>query len=93
MANPICWHGMNKTLQAPANEDKQRIQDIHVFNNGNCSVSCWQLTPEELADLVQNGGKIYLAVMFGKSQPPVFVGSENTVRSVVIDYGGVWKRQ
>lgn len=93
MANPIQWHGMNKTLQAPASEDKQRIQDMHVFNNGNISVSCWQLTDEELIDLIQNGGKIYLAVLFGPSQPPVFVGTEDSVRRIAVDFGGVWKRK
>lgn len=92
MANPIPWHGTNKILQAPAHEDKQRVGDLHVFNNGNVTVSCWQLTDEELIDLVQNGGKIYLGVLFGKSQPPVFVGTEDSVRRIAIDFGGVWKR-
>jgi len=34
-----------------------------------------------------------LAVAFGPSQPPVFVGSEDEVRQVVIDYGNVWKKE
>lgn len=92
MANSVPWHAANKKLQAPATEDKLRFRDLQVFNNGNVSVSCWQLTPDELTDIIQNGGKVYLAVLFGKSQPPCFVGSEDSVRSVVIDYGSVWKR-
>lgn len=93
MANSIAWHGQNRLLSAPKGEEKDRVHDLHVFNNGNVTVSCWQLTPEELADIIQNGGKIYLAVLYGASQPPVFVGSEDSVRQVVIDYGKVWKKE
>ncbi len=92
MARPIEWHGQNKVLSAPKN-DKDRIQDLHVFNNGNCTVSCWQLTNEELAELIQNNGKVYLCVWYGPTQPPVFVGTEDNVRELVIDYGGAWKRE
>ena len=90
MAESIPWHGMNKRLTA-AKDD--RLRELNVFNNGVLSVSCWQLSPQELVDLVTNGGKIYLAVMYGPSQPPVFVGSEDEVRQVVIDYGQVWKKE
>jgi hypothetical protein len=94
MAKPVQWHGANRTLTPPkAEEDTSRIESMAVFNNGNMSVSCWQLTPEELADVVQNGGKIYLAVLFGPSQPPAFIGSEDSVRRIAVDYGGVWKRE
>lgn len=93
MANPIPWHGQNRRLIAPANIAKDIIQDLPVFNNGKLSVSCWQLTEIELCDIIQNGGKIYLAVVFGPSQPPVFVGSEDSVRELVIDYGQVWKKE
>lgn len=93
MASPIPWHGQNKKLTTPEHEDKQRIGELNVFNNGHCTVSCWQLTPQELVDIIQNGGKVYVSVLFGKSQPPIFVGTEDTVREVVIDFGGVWKRE
>lgn len=90
MANPIPWHGNNKTLTAPGHEN---IQAIQVFNNEKVSVSCWQLTELEIIDLIQNGGKVFVAVMYGKSQPPMFVGTEDSVREVVIDYGKVWKKE
>ncbi len=90
MSEAIPWHGQNKRLTS-TNDD--RLREICVFNNGSFSVSCWQLTAEELTDIIQNGGKVYLAVLFGKSQPPCFVGSEDSVRSVVVDYGPVWKKE
>lgn len=92
MAHSIHWHGQTKILKPPNADDRDRIHDICIFNNGNVSVSCWQLTPEELADIIQNGGKVYLAVLYGPSQPPCFVGSEDSIRSTVIDYGRVWKK-
>lgn len=93
MANSIPWHGQNKRLVTPAGEDKARIAELNIFNNGKCSVSCWQLTEAELVDIIQNGGKVFVACLYGPSQPPLFVGSEDTVRDVVIDFGGVWKRE
>ena len=91
MARSIPWHGQNKRLTAP--KDVENIDQLCVFNNGSISVSCWQLSQEELIELLQNGGKIYLAVAFGPSQPPVFVGTEDEVRQVVTDYGKVWKKE
>ena len=90
MAEAIQWYGANKVLQSP--KDFGSVIDISVFNNGKCSVSCWKLTPEELADVVQNGGHIFVTVLGGPSQYPMFVGSEENVRSVVADFGKVWNK-
>lgn len=92
MAKPVDWYGVNKTLITPKGETKDRVQDLPVFNNGVMSVSCWQLSPDELADIVQSGGIVFVSVWFGQSSPPLFVGSEETVRSLVVDFGKVWKK-
>lgn len=90
MASPVEWNGANKLLTVPS--DREDVTELHVFNNGICSVSCWQLSREELVELVQNGGKIFVSVMGGASSPPIFVGCEDEVREVVCDYGKVWKK-
>lgn len=90
MANAIEWHGQNKILNSPKEAD---YPVLNIFNNGKVSVSCWQLTAEELAEVVQHGGKIFIAVLGGVSQYPMFVGTEESVRSVVADTGKVWKRE
>ena len=90
MATAVEFAGANRVLRAPAGHE-ETVSDLHTFNNGNCSVSCWQLSPEEVAE-IQRTGRIYLSVWFGQTQPPVFVGGEEEVRSVVVDYGGVWRR-
>lgn len=91
MATPIAWDGANKILKAPKEWTKEQCQDLPTFNNGVCSVSCWQFSKDELVDVIQNDGKFFVSIMFGASQPPVFAGSEATVREVVVDYGKVWK--
>lgn len=90
MAKPVDWHGANKILTAPKGES-DRVTQLHVFNNGHMSVSCWELTEQEIIEIVQTK-KIFLSVWFGGSQPPVFVGSEEAVRSIALDFGKVWNK-
>lgn len=55
------------------------------------AISCWQMSPEELAEINASGGKVFISIFMGKTQPPVFVGSESSTRALIADYG-VWKR-
>ena len=91
MAQAIDFVGSNFTFVAPPGRND--IGDLHTFrqHDGPCNVSCWKLTPEEIAE-VSRTGCVFLSVMSGRSFPPVFVGSEEAVRSVVIDSGKVWSR-
>ncbi|RVM91480.1 hypothetical protein [Sinorhizobium meliloti] len=89
MGIPVQFSGANMLLRAP--EGAENVSDMHTFTNGMCSVSCWELSAEELAE-VNRTGRIYLSVFSGRTQPPVFVGDEETVRSIVVDFGGVWRR-
>jgi hypothetical protein len=87
MARSTDFPGATITL-AGESED---VGDLRVFRNGICCVSCWELSDEELAEIVRTK-RVFISVFSGASQPPVYVGAEEQVRSVVIDYGGVWKR-
>ncbi|MDW9573405.1 hypothetical protein GOA73_08450 [Sinorhizobium meliloti] len=89
MGAPVQFEGANMLLRAP--EGAENVSDMHTFTNGMCSVSCWQLSADELAE-INRTGRIYLSVFSGRTQPPVFVGDEETVRSIVVDFGGVWRR-
>ena len=90
MACPVSFPGVNRRLGPPHGDDDVKVQPMDAFGNGVCSVSLWQLTPEEL-DEVKRTGCIYLTVFGGASQPPVFVGGEEQTRNLIADYG-VWKR-
>lgn len=89
MSEPICFAGANVVLQPPAGSEN--VQPLPIFRNGTCCVSCWQLTEEELAEIIASGGKVFVSIFSGATQPPVFVGSENSTRGLIADYG-VWKR-
>jgi hypothetical protein len=89
MGYPVKFHGSNMVLKAP--EGAENVSDMHTFTNGLCSVSCWELTAEELAE-IQRTGRIFLSVFSGRTQPPVFVGDEETMRCLLADYG-VWRKQ
>lgn len=87
MANSVDFAGSNRVLVSPPGRDD--VSDLHTFTNGKVSVSCWEFTPEELAEIARTG-KVYLSVFFGESQPPVFVGTRDRVRSLIVDYGGTF---
>lgn len=89
MGAPVQFEGANMLLRAP--EGAENVSDMHTFTNGICSVSCWELSADELAE-INRTGRIYLSVFSGRTQPPVFVGDEEAVRSIVVDFGGVWRR-
>lgn len=90
MAEAVKFGGSNMVLHAPEGMEES-CSDLHTFTNGNCSVSCWRLTPEELAE-INRTGCVFLSIFSDRTQPPVFIGAEETVRSVVVDYGGVWAK-
>lgn len=89
MGYPVNFHGTNMKLNPP--QGSENVEPLHTFTNGVCSVSCWELSAEELAEVIRTG-RVFLSVFSGRTQAPVFVGSEGTTRSVVVDFGGVWAR-
>lgn len=91
MAQPINWHGANKVLTAPEGREGD-IQPMSVFNNGLLSVSCWELTQDEILEIIQQRC-IFVGIIAGESSPAIMVGTEQGVRNIVVDYGKVWKRE
>ncbi|MNU79252.1 hypothetical protein D3C71_688630 [compost metagenome] len=90
MAYPIQFKGANTVMRAP--EGAENVQDMHVFRTRHSCVSCWQFTPEEILE-INRTGKVFLSVLMGGAQPPVYVGSESETRGVLIDFGPVWDRE
>lgn len=86
MAEAIRFEGCNTVLKAPAGRDD--VADMFGYSYRNGFVACWQLTPEELEE-INRTGCVYVSIM-GSSIPPSFVGSRSSVRSVTVDYGGIW---
>ena len=78
MANPVVIMGANLLLKPPPGMEGE-VQDLHAFRNDDMVISAWQLSDEEIKDVVQSGGMIYLAVL-GDTIAPAFVASEHAMR-------------
>lgn len=87
MSKSINFEGSNTVMRAP--EGAENVQDMHVFRTRHSCVSCWALSPEELAEINQTG-RVFLSVLMSGQQPPVYVGSESTCREVMVDFDHVW---
>lgn len=68
----------------------ENVDAMHTFTNGRCSVSCWEMNDAEIEEIVRTR-RVFLSVLSGKTQPPVFVSSESVMRGFLVDYGGTWK--
>jgi hypothetical protein len=88
MGHPIDFTGANSILNGP--DGSENIDVLRVFRNGISCTSCWALSPSDL-EYVERTGCIFITVLAGQSQPPVFAGGEEETRSLVADYG-VWKK-
>jgi hypothetical protein len=88
MGHPIKFDGANALLAAPSGAEN--VDGLPVFRNGICCVSCWALSPDEVAEIARTG-RIFITVLAGKTQPPVFAGGEEETRELIADYG-VWKK-
>lgn len=90
MSKPTDWYGRNKILKAPKGTTEEQVCDLPIFSNGVVCVSRWQLSEQALKEAAETGC-LFISIMSGDTQPPVFVGSHNEVREIAVDYGPVWK--
>lgn len=69
---PIDFSQSTKVLQRPSTMTEKECASLHVWSDGNQCVSCWKPTFKERLNILF-GGKVWLGVLSGKTQPPVFV--------------------
>ena len=72
---PIDFPQSTKVLQKPSTMSDNECSSLHVWNDGKQCVSCWKPTFKERMNILF-GGKVWLGVPSGKTQPPVFVSGE-----------------
>lgn len=83
MARAIDFNGSNFSFLG----GREDVSDARAFTNGSTIITCWQLTAEELAEIVASGGKVYLATISGKTFFPTFVDARSSVREMAVEYG------
>lgn len=73
---PIGFKQATKELQRPSTMPGSDCRPLPVYCDGNQCVSCWRPSlPERVRILF--GGKVWLGVLSGKTQPPVYVTGES----------------
>lgn len=75
---PVKFPQANRNLTKPSNMDDDECGSLWVFTDGECCISCWKLTFwQRLAVLFH--GTIWLSVLSGNTQPPVWLACNKTV--------------
>lgn len=72
---PINFKQSTKVLQKPGTLSDSECGTLPVWCDGKQCVSCWKPSIKERINILF-GGKVWLGVMSGKTQPPVFVAGK-----------------
>lgn len=89
MAKHVCFEesnlllraapGPGDTVDSKTNEvisNGVRIGDLHVYKDDDQTVSCWQLTAEEMLEVIRTG-RVFVFVL-GDLHPPIYVSPHLT---------------
>ena len=79
MASPVEFPEQNGTLGKPANMTDEECSSLPVYRDGHQCISCWRLTPEEMAE-IQKTHCVFIGVLSGESQPPIWVKAASPVK-------------
>lgn len=72
VVRPIKFKESNRILTKPESITDKECESLHVFNDGEISVSCWQLSWKERLQVLWYG-VAWLLVWGGYTQPPVCI--------------------
>lgn len=75
---PIKFKEATKNLLKPENMTDEECSSLWVYNDGRECVSCWRLTWKERIKALLFG-KVWLGVLSGFTQPPVWMVCDKTV--------------
>lgn len=78
---PINFPQATKVLQRPSKMTEKECHSLHVWNDGRQCVSCWRPTITERFKIFF-GGNVWLGVLSGKTQPPVFIEGDNVFNNL-----------
>lgn len=75
---PIKFDEANQCLFKPKNMTDEECSSLWVYADGMHNISCWKMSfRQRLSALIH--GKVWLCVLSGKTQPPVWVDCAKTV--------------
>jgi len=73
---PINFPQSTMVLQRPSEMTDKECLPLPVWNDGKQCISCWKPTFVERFKILLTG-KVWLGVLSGTTQPPVFISGEN----------------
>nr|DAK21575.1 MAG TPA: hypothetical protein [Caudoviricetes sp.] len=76
---PIDFKQSTKVLQRSADMTDDECSSLPVWSDGTQCVSCWKPSLSERISLVF-GGRLWLGVASGSTQPPVFLSGRNVFK-------------
>jgi len=71
---PVEFTQVNKNLISQ--DDRDGIKPLPVYSDGERCVSCWRMSIKERL-LALLTGKAWAHSLTGKTQPPIFISTEN----------------
>ena len=75
---PIKFKEQNRTLQKPETMTDKECQPLPIFSDGIRCISLWKMSLRERVWSMFLG-KVWLSVVSGDSQPPVYISCEKTM--------------
>jgi hypothetical protein len=73
---PIDFPQSTKILQKPSEMTDKECLPLPVWNDGKQCISCWKPSFIERVKILCTG-RVWLGVLSGATQPPVFISGEN----------------
>ena len=75
---PVKFNQANRKLLKPESMTDEECESLWVFTDGTQCVSCWKLSfKERIKALIF--GNVWLGVLSGHTQPPVWLDCNDTV--------------
>jgi hypothetical protein len=74
---PLPFKEKTKTLSKPDSMADEQCSSLDVYCDGEQCISCWRPSWKERLSILLFG-KVWLSVLFGETQPPVWITGERT---------------
>lgn len=75
---PIKFKEANKNLLKPQSMNDEECSDLWVYTDGEQCISCWKMNWKQRI-MALLFGRVWLSVLSGQTQPPVWVDCDKTV--------------
>lgn len=75
---PVKFKEANRKLLKPDNMTDEECNSLWVYTDGKQCISCWKLSWKQRIKALLFG-RVWLSVLYGGTQPPVWLDCDKTV--------------